>query len=124
MVVHDRWLDRVVRRNRPALWTIGAGPKLVDLTTSYADGITAVAPYAFPTPEQYAEFVVEVRRELARKHRDPDQFGFGLEFGVPITTEYAVLEEIFKHPLIKLFSAVYGRFGAFVRSCRRGGNMR
>lgn len=100
-----------IRPHRPRIWTIGAGPKLVDLTTSYADGITSVAPYAFPTPERFAEFVGNVRNELERKNRDPDDFGFGLEFGVLLSDDTTLLEQIFSHPLIKLFCAIYGRFG-------------
>ena len=100
-----------IRPHEPSIWTIGAGPKLLDLTTTYADGNTGVAPYAWPTAERFAEFVQATKRELERKGRDPEAFGFGLEFGVLLNDDWNLIEQALEHPLIKLFTAVYGRFG-------------
>jgi phthiodiolone/phenolphthiodiolone dimycocerosates ketoreductase len=43
------------RKNKPSMWALGGGPKLIDIACAKADGFTTVVPFARPTPEGAAE---------------------------------------------------------------------
>ena len=73
------WLGQS-RTHRPSIWALGGGPKLFDLATTYADGISAIVPCVAPTPESWAQTVSTMKAELERKGRDPEQFEFGIWF--------------------------------------------
>ena len=47
------WLGQS-RTHRPTVWALGGGPKLFDLATTYADGISAIVPCVAPTPDSWA----------------------------------------------------------------------
>jgi phthiodiolone/phenolphthiodiolone dimycocerosates ketoreductase len=41
--------------HRPRVLAMGGGPKLIDMAARYADGFVSMMPFAFSTPERYAE---------------------------------------------------------------------
>lgn len=102
------WLGKA-RIERPQVWALGGGPKLLDLATSYADGFAAIAPCVFDTPERFAELVTSLKQDLERKGRDPDEFGFGLWFMNAIHDDRALIERAFDGPIMKWMAANFGR---------------
>src|SRR5581483_10800217 len=78
---------------RPHLWALGGGPRLLDLGTSYADGMAAIVPSVYPTPESFADAVGELQKTLAEKGRDPEAFGFGLWFMAAVHEDEEVIRE-------------------------------
>ena len=102
------WLGKA-RVARPQVWALGGGPKLLDLATSYADGFAAIAPCVFDTPERFAEMVTSLKRDLERKGRDPEDFGFGLWFMNAIHDDHEVIKHAFEGPIMKWMAATFGR---------------
>jgi phthiodiolone/phenolphthiodiolone dimycocerosates ketoreductase len=62
---------------RSKVWGLGGGPRLIDITTSYADGFATSAPGVWANPERAAEEIQKMKQELERKGRDPESFDFG-----------------------------------------------
>jgi phthiodiolone/phenolphthiodiolone dimycocerosates ketoreductase len=102
------WLGSA-RTNRPQVWGLGGGPKLLDLTTSYADGFATVVPFVASSPEKWAAMVTGMKQELERKGRDPDAFGFGLWASVLLHEDPAMIERAYENPLIRFFAGIAGR---------------
>jgi phthiodiolone/phenolphthiodiolone dimycocerosates ketoreductase len=98
-----------IRRQLPEFWAIGAGPKLIELASAYADGFMSVGPNAMPTPERYGEVVATLRTGLAAAGRTSDDFGFGLIFEVLCHDDPAVIEAALDNGLLKFLAAMNGR---------------
>jgi len=102
------WLGQS-RTHRPHIWALGGGPKLFDLATTYADGISAIVPCVAPTPESWAHTVSTMKAELERKGRDPEQFEFGIWFMSLVHEDADLLERALDNPLMRWMAGVFGR---------------
>jgi len=67
------------RRHLPEFWTMGAGPKVIELTGKYADGFMTVAPGRH-NARTVADYVAKIKKSLTEAGRDSDDFGFGCMF--------------------------------------------
>ncbi|WP_169621799.1 LLM class flavin-dependent oxidoreductase [Mycolicibacterium peregrinum] len=97
------------KQHRPTVWGLGGGPQLMDIITSYADGVAFTVPNALATPEQVSEIVAEIRAQLERKNRDPNAFRIGIWAAILLHPDQSVLERAFDNAVIKFFSAAMGR---------------
>jgi phthiodiolone/phenolphthiodiolone dimycocerosates ketoreductase len=95
---------------KPQVWAMGGGPRLMEMATRYADGISASAPCAFRTPEDVEAVVKEVSSMVEAADRDPDVFDFSLWIPTFLHEDAAVIEAALDHPLLKIWAAVFGRF--------------
>jgi len=86
----EAWIGGA-KHKRPRVWGLGGGPRLFDLTTTYADGFATSVPSTWPTPEQAAEKIAEIRRTVEQKGRDPEKFKIG------IWAEYLLYDEGDEH---------------------------
>lgn len=102
------WLGGA-RNYRPEVWTIGGGPKLVDLTTSYADGLTTVTPGVWSSPDETARCVAEMKEQLRTKGRDPEAFEFGPILMIMMHTDESVIDRALDNPLARFMAAIWGR---------------
>lgn len=104
------WIGKT-RSARPKIWALGGGPKLIELSTTYADGFATSAPVvgSASSPEQFASFVKQTKEVLESKGRDPEAFDFCLWPFVMIHEDKDVIERAFDNPLIRWMSAVTGR---------------
>jgi phthiodiolone/phenolphthiodiolone dimycocerosates ketoreductase len=98
------------RPYKPQIWGIGGGPKMYDLCTTYADGFGTCVPWVAHTPERWHEMVAELREQLERKGRDPDEFQFGIYAAMLLHDDPDVIEASLGNPFIKWSSACLGRF--------------
>lgn len=97
------------RGYRPQVWAMGNGPKLIDLATTYCDGLTGAAPLAWTNPDRCAERVSEVKQLLVDKGRDPEEFGFGIFATVLLHEDAAAIDHALDNPLVRWLTAVMGR---------------
>lgn len=112
-----RWkLERAslgaARTHRPTLWGLGGGPMLIDHSTSYADGLAVAVPNAFVTPEETAQSVADIRKQVEEKGRNPEEFRIGLWVSVMLHEDRSKLEESFDNPIMKWLSGAIGRVAA------------
>src|SRR5262249_9753939 len=63
---------------RPVVGGLGGGPKMLDLTTSYADGFATIAPSVWTSPDHAGEEIAKLKRVIDAKGRDPEGFDFGI----------------------------------------------
>jgi phthiodiolone/phenolphthiodiolone dimycocerosates ketoreductase len=89
---------------------MGGGPRLIEATAKYADGLTAIIPGVWPTAEKMKEIVTDVRAKVRDHGRDPEQFGF-----CPIQMSLChedenVLDRALDNPAIRWVAAIWGRF--------------
>lgn len=94
---------------QPDIWTIGGGPKLIDLTTSYANGLMTVTPGVWSSPEETARKTAEVKEQLCAKGRDPADFGFGPVLMALMHTDESVIDRVLDNPLVRFIAAIWGR---------------
>jgi phthiodiolone/phenolphthiodiolone dimycocerosates ketoreductase len=96
---------------RPRVWGLGGGPKILDLTTSYADGFATIAPSVWAGPDHAAEEISKIKHVLVGKGRDPDAFDFGIWPLVILHDEGRedMVETAVNNPLIRWLAAVFGR---------------
>lgn len=96
---------------RPRVWGLGGGPKILDLTTTYADGFATIAPSVWTDADHAGEEISKIRRTLAEKGRDPDAFDFGIWPLLILHDEGRedMVEVALKNPLILWLAAVFGR---------------
>jgi phthiodiolone/phenolphthiodiolone dimycocerosates ketoreductase len=97
------------RSNRPSMWALGGGPKLIDIACAKADGFSTVAPFAWPTPEKAAEEIRTMRERVEAGGRDPDEFEFGVWFVAIIHEDPAQIERVIANELIRWQTAIFGR---------------
>lgn len=99
-----------IHPHKPKVWAMGGGPRLVDMATRHADGISASAPCAITTPEALASVVADVREKVERAGRDPDAFDFSLWIPTFIHDDPGIIDAALENPLVKMWAAVFGRF--------------
>lgn len=97
------------RNFRPQIWGLGGGPRLMDYATSYCDGFATLAPFVAYSPERWHEMVTEMKSQLERKGRDPEQFGFGLYAAYLAHEDEGLIESKLTNPMVAWFTAVVGR---------------
>jgi phthiodiolone/phenolphthiodiolone dimycocerosates ketoreductase len=102
------WLGQS-RTHRPRVWALGGGPKLFDLATTYADGISAIVPSVAPNPQAWAETVASMKAGLAQKGRDPERFDFGIWFMSLVHEDDDLLQRALDNPLMRWMAGVFGR---------------
>jgi phthiodiolone/phenolphthiodiolone dimycocerosates ketoreductase len=98
-----------VRGRRPSFWAMGAGPRLIKLAGSYADGWMSVAPNGITSPEAYAQRVKEIKQYVEQQGRDPEQFRFGLTPTLLIHEDPDIVDRVFDNNVIKFFASIFGR---------------
>jgi phthiodiolone/phenolphthiodiolone dimycocerosates ketoreductase len=97
------------RPYRPQMWALGGGPRLIDLATSYLDGLAVAVPNVWSTPEQASAEIRRIRQDLERKGRDPASFRFGMWSLVLLHEDPDVIERALDNPVIRWQSAIFGR---------------
>jgi phthiodiolone/phenolphthiodiolone dimycocerosates ketoreductase len=106
----DRATLGSARRYKPQIWGIGGGPKMIDLTTSYAEGFGTMAPWVAYSPERWHELVTGIKQSLERKGRDPEDFAFGVYASMLLHEDPAVIQAALENPLVQWMTACLGRF--------------
>jgi len=92
------------------LWGLGGGPRLIDITTSYADGFTTAAPFVATSPQRWTEIKDELKGQLVAKGRDPGSFDFGLFPACCLIHEDEnVLDRVLDNPIVRWLTLVNGR---------------
>jgi phthiodiolone/phenolphthiodiolone dimycocerosates ketoreductase len=94
---------------RPQMWALGGGPRLMDLATSYLDGVAVAVPNVWSTPEQAAAEITSLRSDLERKGRDPGSFRFGIWSLVLLHEDVDAIANALDNPVIRWQSAIFGR---------------
>lgn len=102
------WIG-AARANRPSMWALGGGPKLIDIACRKADGFATVAPFAWPTAERCAEEVASMRKRVGEEGRDPEAFEFGMWTVALIHEDEEVIERAIQNELIRWQTAIFGR---------------
>lgn len=97
------------KAHRPTLWGLGGGPQLLDHATSWADGLAIAAPNVLRSPEECAEQIAAIRRQVEEKGRDPAAFRIGLWVSVLLNPDPAKIEAAMANPIIRFVSAALGR---------------
>jgi phthiodiolone/phenolphthiodiolone dimycocerosates ketoreductase len=95
--------------HKPKIWALGGGPRLLDLATSYADGMTYLAPQAWDTPERAAAEIATLKQELERKGRDPETFEFAVWISALIHEDADFITQMVANPLMRWMAAIWGR---------------
>jgi phthiodiolone/phenolphthiodiolone dimycocerosates ketoreductase len=103
------WLGGA-RRYKPQIWGMGGGPRLIEATAKYADGLTAIAPGVWPNAERMADVVTEVRDKVRGHGRDPDRFGFCPIQMALVHEDSSVIDQALDNPAIRWVAAIWGRF--------------
>jgi phthiodiolone/phenolphthiodiolone dimycocerosates ketoreductase len=104
----NAWMGSA-RGARPHLWALGGGPKLLDLGTSYSDGMAAIVPSVYPTPESFGVGIGELKKTLVEKGRDPEAFGFGLWFMAAVHEDEEVIRKALRGKLLRYMAGIAGR---------------
>lgn len=95
--------------NRPTLWGLGAGPKLLNLVATYCDGTSVATPCMWHSIEKAEEEIATLRNLVASKGRNPDDFTIGIVCPVMLHEDPAVIDRALDNPLIRWLAAVFGR---------------
>jgi len=94
---------------RPQMWALGGGPRLMDLATSYLDGVAVAVPNVWSTPDQAASEIARLRADLERKGRDPANFRFGMWNLVLLHEDTDAITTALDNPVIRWQAAIFGR---------------
>jgi len=94
---------------RPKIWAMGGGKRLIDIAVRHGDGYTSALPQAYFRPEQYAEAVAGIKRDLEVLGRDPEAFGFGLFVQAVLHEDRSVIDQGLDNDVLKFFAATSGR---------------
>lgn len=97
------------RANKPSMWALGGGPKLIDIACAKAEGFATVAPFAWPTAEKAGEQITTMREKVEAGGRDPDAFEFGMWTVALIHEDEEVIERAIRNELIRWQTAIFGR---------------
>jgi phthiodiolone/phenolphthiodiolone dimycocerosates ketoreductase len=97
------------RPYRPELWALGGGEKLIDIATSYCDGLSVSTPCVWPTPEHAADAISKIKADLERKGRDPEQFGIGIYGSVLCHDDPNEMDHLLDNELVRWWAAMFGR---------------
>lgn len=98
------------RRSKPELWVLGGGPRLLAAAANYADGFCTEYPGVWNTPEQAADGISALKKQIAAAGRDPESFGFGIWWMCLVHEDPQVIADAKKNDYIKFLSATVGRF--------------
>lgn len=104
----DAWMGSA-RGARPQVWVLGGGPKLLDLGTTYADGMAAIVPCVFPTAEAFKASVDALKADLVDKGRDPASFQFGIWFMALVHEDQELIQRALASPFFRWMAGIYGR---------------
>jgi len=104
----DAWIGAHYPK-KPELWALGGGPRLMDMATTYATGFMSMVPSAFKSPDEWGTQVEQLRGDLERKDRDPDDFMFGFWVFTLVYETEDQRERLFASPIVKWMTAVFGR---------------
>ncbi|MFZ0718065.1 LLM class flavin-dependent oxidoreductase [Mycobacterium sp.] len=107
----DAWIGGA-KFKRPRVFGLGGGPKLFDLTTTYADGFATSIPSTWPTAEQAAEKIAEIRKTVEEKGRDPEKFKIGVwaEYLLHDEGDEHLIEVALNNQLVQWMGIIFGRF--------------
>lgn len=105
----DRAWIGAARQNRPRVFALGGGPKLIDMATRYADGFATMVPNVLQDPPRFAEFVAKTRAQVAGHGRDPDKFDFAPWTFTLIHDDPKVIDRALENPMMRWMVAIYGR---------------
>ena len=97
------------KQHRPTLWGLGGGPKLVELATTYCDGLVGTAPCGWATPDEAREHINDVKKMLVAKGRDPEMFSFGMFFPILLHEDPAIIDRALDNPIIRWMAGTVGR---------------
>src|SRR5581483_1857040 len=92
------------------LWALGGGPKLLDIATSYADGVTSLTPGVWATPDHTHDVITGVKQQLEGKGRDPEAYDFALWGACLIHEDEELIEQACQNPTVRWLAAMVGRF--------------
>jgi phthiodiolone/phenolphthiodiolone dimycocerosates ketoreductase len=94
---------------RVRIWGLGGGPKLLDITASYADGFSTAAPEVAIDPGHFGEMVDGMKQRLIDKDRDPDAFDFAIFPACCLIHEDEnVLDRMMENRLVRWITATNG----------------
>lgn len=102
------WIGKT-RTHRPKIWALGGGPRLVEISTSYADGFATCAPVVASSPERFAVTVRKMKEVLEAKGRDPEQFDFCIWVNAMLHEDKEVISRALDNPINRWMAAVTGR---------------
>lgn len=97
------------KTHRPEIWSMGTGPKQVELATTFCDGLTASIPNVWTTPDHARTEIDQIKQALIQKGRDPESVGFGAFSMIICHEDPAVVSRALDNPIIRWLSAVVGR---------------
>jgi phthiodiolone/phenolphthiodiolone dimycocerosates ketoreductase len=94
---------------RPEMWALGGGPQLMDLATSYLDGVAVAAPNVWTNYDEAAAGVKKLKDDVERKGRDPEKFRIGIWSSVLLHDDDEAMDKALDNPLTRWQAAVFGR---------------
>jgi len=105
----NAFIGNGAKQYRPQLWTMGGGPRLMDIATKHADGFGTCVPWVWSSPEQCAEGIADIKRTLEANGRDPESFRFGVWAGLLVHEDPKKIDQGLNNPIIRWLTAVFGR---------------
>jgi phthiodiolone/phenolphthiodiolone dimycocerosates ketoreductase len=105
----DKAFLGAAKQYKPKIWGLGGGPKILDLSTSYGDGFAGAAPCVWATPDDAAEYISNLKKQVAAKGKDPEQFRVGALCPVLVHEDEAVLDRALDNNLVRWIGAIFGR---------------
>jgi phthiodiolone/phenolphthiodiolone dimycocerosates ketoreductase len=105
----DKAFLGAAKQHKPMIWGLGGGPKILDLSTSYGDGFAGAAPCVWATPDDAAEYISNLKKQVAAKGKDPEQFRVGALCPVLVHEDEAVLDQALDNNVVRWIGAIFGR---------------
>jgi len=99
---------------RPEIWSMGTGPRQMDLATTYCDGVAAIAPSVWITPEHCRQETTKIRSTLASKGRDPGSFGLGVYCFNLLHEDPDVIDQMLDSTIIRWLTVLIGRINPVI----------
>lgn len=99
-----------VRPYRPKWWAMGGGPRLINIATTHGDGFVSAIPLVSANPEQWAAKVADIKQQLERNGRDPDDFTYGAFFLCAMHEDEELIDKALDNKMMRWFAAALGRF--------------
>jgi phthiodiolone/phenolphthiodiolone dimycocerosates ketoreductase len=94
---------------RPQIWGLGAGPMLLDHTTSYCDGLAVTCPPVWGSAAAFGRARSAILEQVRAKGRDACRFRIGVWFPVMLAADAAMLEMACDNALVRWMSGIFGR---------------
>ena len=108
MKLDNAWLGKS-HIQRPRIWGLGGGPRVLDMATTYADGFSTMAVMVWAGPEHTAQEIKKMRDQLEAKGRDPDKFEFGVWAPLILHEDEEFITRSLDNELIRWTTAIMGR---------------